>query len=95
MNKDTIKSRLIAARALIDQPEKWTKDASSCAYGALVAVSQGGEYCWLASHLRRSINSHGGRADGIMGWNDAPERTHAEVMRAFGRAIDDISKANN
>ena len=27
MNQDTIKQRLIAARALIDTPEKWTKGA--------------------------------------------------------------------
>ena len=32
--------------------------------------------------LKRIIGSHE-----IVPWNDAPERTHAEVMAAFDRAI--------
>ena len=107
MTQDTIKTRLRAALALIDQPHKWTQGAlrrdftgslprdtgrsvvSRCAYGALVDASKGGEDCELAIHLRRSIYAHGGPADGVTSWNDAPQRTHSQVMLAFDRAIAD------
>lgn len=40
--------------------------------------------------LRQAIGL--GVLDGLPGWNDAPERTHAEVLAAFARAIE-LAKA--
>ena len=80
MTQDTIKSRLQAARALIDQPEKWTKGAndrdskgdpaslcetvSHCAFGALMEACAIGEEGEIAEYLVRSINRHGDCARG-------------------------------
>lgn len=78
---------LIAARALIDTPEKWVKGRKYgcwCARDAIIAVAPDeprSTNSALAT-LKRAI----GRP-GIVSWNDAPERTHAEVMAAFDRAI--------
>ena len=114
MTQDTIKQRLQAARALIDQPDKWTQGAlqrdasgrsglfaighqvvSRCASGAICDACESEDWDvnddWneVNGHLRRSINRHGGNVYGITHWNDAPERTHAQVMLAFSRAIED------
>ena len=112
MTQDTIQDRLRAARALIDQPEKWTqgalrRDVNGCPLGnnpereiqARCAGGAIGDACqsvWpdldeVSDHLRRSINCHGGDVHGITYWNDRPERTHAEVMLAFDRAIEDAT----
>ena len=108
MTQDTIKSRLQAARALIDQPEKWTQGAfrrdaqgnelmishlpvaRRCAYGAIIAVSYADEdiEIELSDALERVINDCE-----ITYWNDRPDRTHAEVMQAFDRAIEDVPKS--
>lgn len=80
---------LIAARALIDTPKKWVKSAyhreknglhSYCAAGALISVEAPGRtaYDCLAEAI-------GYRC--VSDWNDAPERTHAEVLAAFDKAI--------
>ena len=99
MTQDTIKDRLRAARALIDKPEKWTQGRyfdnmygveSYCASGALSEAAltpDEGNKAW--THLYNSVERHTGRNwGGLVAWNDAPERTHAEVMQAFDRAID-------
>ena len=99
MTQSTIKQRLTEARALIDQPEKWTQGVSSlnteggvayCAREALVQVC-GDDEDWadeLSVHLIRSINRPAEYEDSALtDWNDAPTRTHAEVMQAFDRAI--------
>ena len=116
MTQDTIKDRLQAARALIDQPEKWTQGVfrryagdllkqltgdeaaalvpeSYCASGAIRAVCATEVEEWKVSRaLRCSINSH--RLPSLYDfalttWNDQSKRTHAEVMQAFDRAIED------
>lgn len=92
---------LIAAKALIDTPEKWTqgwyaKDANGkhisdqspdatcfCSIGAMWAVAHEIQFVddalvFLGRATRPAIPT----------WNDAPERTHAEVMDAFARAIE-------
>ena len=83
----TTRETLIAARGLIDTPEKWCQDAYErdgrrC---ALAAVNQG----WRGPEAYHALLiACGDDAKSIGEWNDAPERTHAEVMEAFDRAIE-------
>ena len=95
MTQDTIKQRLRAARALIDQPEKWTQNklarqvnggmVARCVDGAILSVCLDGEQQETREYLGDSINGKGRLQ--LSEWNDAPERTHADVMLAFDRAI--------
>lgn len=88
---------LRAAKASIDTPEKWGQKwaGSGLAPGcrtmcmgiafdrAFRMFDNGGQlYGEAVAPLRLAI----GGAD-ILDWNDAPERTHAEVMTAYDRAI--------
>ena len=78
------------AKALIGTPEKWGKDVQVAWGGRLcvnLAINQ--SRVWLheedeAGNLFRDANSIDGETPD---WNDAPERTHADVMQAFDRAI--------
>ena len=107
MTQDTIKDRLRAARALIDQPEKWTQCAfardtagnsvdgtgveivARCASRAINEVSVFGEGFEVRKYLRDSMGRTQDAFFTLSGWNDAPDRTHAEVMQAFDQAIVD------
>ena len=66
---------------------------SHCALGAISVCCRGSEEGEVKRHLMDSINGHGpiGEKDyyGLTGWNDLPDRTHAEVMLAFDRAIEE------
>lgn len=91
---------LRAARALIEKPEAWTQgryclDANGavlsygeqggvkwCAAGALGAVN-GGECPEEAWDLLQAAGGHWS----VTGFNDNPDRTHAEVLAAFDKAI--------
>lgn len=81
---------LRAAKALIDMEEKWIKGImrdgdARCAVGAiLLAAPTMGGYVATAKMFALAAGAEPGR---IAFWNDAPERTHAEVMAAFDRAI--------
>ncbi len=98
----TPKEILIAARAKIEAPERWTQgeyarnkrggcvDENSpsaacwCIVGAIGSVSMEQQHAaWgpLIAAIGGPANLH------IPNWNDAPERTHAEVLAAFDRAI--------
>ena len=94
---------LIAARALIDTPERWVKGRKPgcwCAGDAIMAslprytvpsirwppVPQYGVTNARNAALR-ALECAIGNGHEIASWNDAPERTHAEVMAAFDRAI--------
>ena len=89
---DTVADVLRRARALIDSPEKWCKgalyrDGARCVWGALDGIRTGEPTPFRkaeagATYITRAI---GGR--NIASWNNAPERTHAEVLAAFDRAI--------
>jgi hypothetical protein len=85
---------LIAARALIENPENWIKGenfrlvdgrACYCMDGALQAVGVGvdGDAWW-------ALNDHlGGYTHlGLIWFNDAAATTHSDVMALFDRAID-------
>lgn len=87
---------LRAARALIDTPDKWCqgqfhKDGAYCASGA-IGVAAGVDIevgCWFChpawQALADTVNA--AQSGGIGSWNDRPERTHADVLAAFDRAI--------
>lgn len=103
----TPKEILIAARAKIEEPERWTQGKFAlsplanqvkptsrravcwCSLGAIAAVTHddpndvNDDVYWI---LQRAMRL----PDGVMAvavWNDAPGRTHAEVLAAFDRAI--------
>lgn len=91
---------LRAAKALIDTPEKWTKGklirrdendqiCAMCSIGAIYVATQ---ETLNARHYaaKAAFREAAGCVEGlsISYWNDAPERTHAEVMAAFDRAIE-------
>jgi hypothetical protein len=86
---------LRAARALIDTPEKWFHAPGDRGHCAAVAI-------WCTTPARSSmapgipaaqeallaaVGLTGG-AEEIYEWNDAPGRSHAEVLAAFDRAIE-------
>ena len=71
---------------------------SRCAVSAILAagpiddVLRGPSLAAAAGLLRNSIKRHTGQSlNGVATWNDDPERTHAEIMQAFGWAIDDAA----
>lgn len=77
------------AKALIDTPEKWTQGNfcgdhdSFCAWGAIfrAAASVNAQSPEPYNQMCKVVGQH------LPNWNDATERTHAEVMAAFDRAI--------
>jgi len=94
----TVRENLIAARALIDTPEKWGKGSYEpshgcyCALGAIDAVEKthGGFYASeaTANALRSAI---GNECFSIVDFNDAEETTHADILALFDRAIEATS----
>ena len=69
-----------------------------CAAGAIgdACESTMAEWKEVSGQLRNSINRHrfpGGRILALTTWNDHPNRTHAEVMLAFDRAISDATRS--
>lgn len=88
------------AKVLIDAPEKWTKNVYArdedghevppdhaavawCMSGACLHFKPRTELLVVRDLLRQATGT--GFVDE---WNDAPERTYAEVMDAFSRAIE-------
>lgn len=84
---------LRAAKALIDTPEKWRQGWEDygdrlCMVTAVTHVLNGAHVpdpVWQC--LGKAIRKGGGSVGPLWRWNDAPERTHAEVMEAFDKAI--------
>ncbi len=91
---------LRGARKKIERPSAWargnwarsadgfpvtTNDALAtawCTWGALNAACNGGDPTMAAGFLMQVAG-----ARNLEQWSDAPERTHAEVLAAFDRAI--------
>jgi hypothetical protein len=88
----TLKDDLIAARALIDAPEKWCKGIKSgcnCAMYAIAAISLT-RWPDNSAALRRAVPrsfKRDGLGDLVVAFNDAPDTSHADVMALFDRAI--------
>lgn len=95
----TIRDDLIAAKALIDTPEKWGKGSDRsqpCALQALRSVEGGTNYLSLRGYLalcyaipEESPYRHFGHPAHpfVGGYNDDPSTTHADIMALFDRAI--------
>lgn len=87
---------LIKARALIAVPEKWGKGQrridrpieTCCAAEAIEEAERAGDRRMAAYHaIQRAAGIRKGVSIPILDWNDAPERTHADVLAAFDKAI--------
>lgn len=87
---------LIAAKALIDTPEKWGKGmgrapANLCALDTCERVcKQERGYAWarlesMVRALRGALPP--GREAAVYQFNDDPSTTHADIMALFDRAI--------
>lgn len=98
-----VADKLREARALIEPEGAWVQGsyAYTASKRALITGSQEGAVCWCAvgaidkscqgePRLWRKAADFLGDAVGcaIPKWNDAPERTHAEVLAAFDKAIE-------
>lgn len=89
----TVRENLIAARALIDTPEKWIKGSFEesgcfCITGALGMAEKGkarlfsdGAYEALCKGLPA------GRVVSLPYFNDHPDTTHPMILAVFDRAI--------
>lgn len=95
---DTVLRDLIAARALIDAPEKWTQcglfeqNGCFCVMGATAKAITGnprrvGGYRVevTAMTLKKSLT---GDWPHLAAFNDHPSTTHADIMALFDRAIE-------
>lgn len=85
---------LIAARKRLELPENWVGAGRPAEHGQIcvtTAITPNLKPIEWQPILRLFIDCNGIEGDGVLGpiwdWNDAPERTHAEVLAAFDRAI--------
>jgi hypothetical protein len=98
-----VESLLERARKRIEAPERWTQGADARRDDRMaVGAADKGAVCWCAegsllseagpdmrAPLNESIRIMFEAADcgSVIDFNDAPDRTHAEVLAAFDRAI--------
>src|SRR5688572_20219324 len=89
---DPFVAALVQARGSIEAPEKWTKKPNVYDLGAPICIGQALQRAWgdcipndLLALLTKAVGVS--NAPDILAWNDAPERTHAEVLAALDRAI--------
>lgn len=97
----TVKENLIAAKALIDTPDKWVKhhfgfDGCMCALGALGRAlgvdpsdDMGPNEAALGGALPAGFQSNTNLSLGtkVANYNDHPDTTHADIMALYDRAI--------
>ncbi len=97
----TTKDRLIAARKLIESPEKWTQGEMARDADGNMTISEDKTVCRCALGACMSIQAGDGyramRASlnaqlpaghiRVHEFNDAPKTTHADVLALFDRAI--------
>lgn len=81
---------LVAARKRLENPENWGKGADladrekTCALLAMCVTDRDSGAVASATRIFRNVVN----SQSIATWNDAPERTHAEVLAAFDKAIE-------
>lgn len=91
----TVRDNLIAAKALIDTPEKWAKAGdvkpSNGRYCAAVACNEFKGALDMFAALRAAFPQEyvgrGGYVMEIFDFNDLPTTTHADIIALFDRAI--------
>lgn len=94
----SVRDNLIAARALIDTPEKWGKEhyeprpGCFCVSGALAkvyGVDPNPQNCEAGPEYRALYAAvPNGPWSGPVNYNDHPDTTHADIMALFDRAIE-------
>lgn len=97
----TVRENLIAAKALIDTPEKWGKGDFTpapgcfCTFGAIAAINgfrfgvdkYPPTYAEDMAIARCLPEGWAARVDVVPDFNDDPSTTHADIMALFDRAI--------
>lgn len=96
----SVHENLIAAKALIDTPEKWGKGGWEpkngrclCSVGAVVVATNGNhdfDGAWTPAVLQvdAALENHLPKPfNRVAEYNDDPATTHADVMALFDRAI--------
>ncbi len=84
-----LKEALIAARKNVDSPEKWIKGAlkgknnTYCTVGAIHKLDIPCSLHFDISRTMRRITE----TESLSSWNDAPERTHQDILDLFDKAI--------
>lgn len=91
---------LRGARELLSDPARWTKGVNARdAAGERVGILSVDAACWCMWGALDKVRGTSGWDDAVEAlraavggapvscWNDAPARTHAEVLAAFDRAI--------
>jgi hypothetical protein len=85
----TVRDNLIAARALIDTPEKWVNGALQsgncrCAVGAALDATDYLSGWEAVNALAKQLPSP---FHHVPTFNDHPDTTHADILALFDRAI--------
>lgn len=98
----TLRSDLIAARALIDTPEKWGKGRQCvapklptlCALTAVASITMDGSSEDAVVDALTNALPEGfiGLLLAVADFNDASTTTHADVMSLFQRAVDNAGE---
>lgn len=97
----SVRDDLIAAKALIDTPEKWCKNkpawnGQKCAEAAVATATAGHDYRPSLAALCKALppafmgagNAVYAFTNGaISRFNDSPSTSHADIMALFDRAI--------
>lgn len=96
----TLRDDLIAAKALIDTPEKWGKGPDglncpaqgACAMNACASLPPPAAwYATLALQAELPSGDWNERMLPVAAYNDDPATTHADIMALFDRAIEAAS----
>lgn len=92
-----VRDVLVAARDRVATPKRWGKGRGPVPPGGkreciATALYRAAYHLGFCETHRVSRRAHGrmhraAHTRNIVEWNDAPERTHAEVLDAFDRAI--------
>ena len=95
MSKSSILEILKKARETLSEPDSWGKGvvwdrSNKNSYCAAQAIGESLSPDFVLYHKACQVFAVSiplTEFDAIPDWNDAPERTHAEVLAAFDRAI--------
>ena len=82
-----VQRKLRAALARLDGGRAWTKDGPDSEKGTYCTITATRNYSdiGVTSALKRALGTR--YIDDVFNWNDAPERTFADVEALYHRAI--------
>lgn len=91
---------LVKARALLEDPTRWMQDAYNKDADGNEFVDDAYAICWCAEgallyaigpdtieNAKAQLFLENAIGGNVPGWNDAPGRTHAEILAGFDAAI--------